>query len=287
MRYKFIDRQKKAFPVGRLCRLLKVSRSGYYDYLERGGSCKPNEEMALITRAREIHRINKGVYGSRRLAQALQAIGYQVGRYRARTLMQRAGITVKRTKRFKVTTNSNHKYPVAPNLLNRQFDVNYPDRVWASDITYLWTKEGWLYLATVMDLYSRKIVGWSVSNRINADLSLGALKMALGNRHPESGLIHHSDQGVQYACQSYQQLLMVNGLIPSMSRKGDCWDNAVAESFFSTLKTERTHHQRYKTRQDAYSDLFEYIEMFYNRRRLHSYLGYSSPENFEKGIIAA
>ena len=287
MRYSFIQGKKKAFPVGRLCKLLKVSRSGYYGYMERGVSCRPGEEMALITHAREIHRQNKGVYGSRRLSEALQLIGYQVGRYRARTLMQRAGITVKRTKRFKVTTNSNHKYPVAPNLLNRQFDVDCPNNVWASDITYLWTKEGWLYLATVMDLYSRKIVGWSVSNRINADLSLGALKMALGSRRPEFGLLHHSDQGVQYACHSYQQLLRTNGLIPSMSRKGDCWDNAVMESFFSTLKTELTHHQRYATRQEAYRDLFEYIEIFYNRRRLHSYLGYTSPENFEKGIIAA
>jgi len=287
VRYSFIKRQKKAFPADRLCRLLKVSRSGYYDYLERGDSCKPSEEMALITRAREIHRINKGVYGSRRLAQALQAIGYQVGRYRARTLMQRAGITARRTKQFKVTTNSRHKYPVAPNLLNRQFDVDCPNRVWASDITYLWTKEGWLYLAAVMDLYSRKIVGWSVSNRINADLPLGALKMALGGRRPEFGLIHHSDQGVQYACDSYQQLLRTNGLMPSMSRKGNCWDNAVMESFFSTLKTELTHHRRYETRQETYRDLFDYIEIFYNRRRLHSYLGYTSPESFEKGGIAA
>jgi transposase InsO family protein len=243
--------------------------------------------MALITHAREIHRQNKGVYGSRRMSQALQSIGYQIGRYRARTLMLKAGITVKRIKRFKVTTNSQHKYPVAPNLLNRQFDVDCPNKVWASDITYLWTKEGWLYLATVMDLYSRKIVGWSVSNRINADLSLGALEMALGSRRPEFSLIHHSDQGLQYACHSYQQLLRTNGLIPSMSRKGDCWDNAVMESFFSTLKTELTHHRRYATRQEAYRDLFEYIEIFYNRRRLHSYLGYTSPDNFEKGIIAA
>jgi putative transposase len=287
MRYKFIDRQKKAFPVGRLCRLLNVSRSGYYDYMDCGGSQRPSDEMALMTRAREIHRQNNGVYGSRRLSQALQSTGYPVGRYRARTLMLKAGITVKRSKKFKVTTNSRHKYPVAPNLLNRQFDVDRPNSVWASDITYLWTREGWLYLATVMDLFSRKIVGWSVSNRINSNLSIGALKMALGNRRPESGLVHHSDQGVQYACHSYQQLLKANGLIPSMSRKGDCWDNAVAESFFSTLKTEQTHHRQYKTRQDAYHDIFDYIEVFYNRRRLHSYLGYVSPEDFEKGIIAA
>ena len=287
MRYGFISRQKKAFSVGRLCNLLKVSRSGYYDYLERGDSCRSSEEMALITRVREIHRQNKGVYGSRRMAEALQSIGYRVGRYRARTLMLKAGITVKRTKRFKVTTNSRHNYPVAPNLLNRQFDVDDPNRVWASDITYLWTKEGWLYLAAVMDLYSRKIVGWSISNRINADLALGALKMALGSRRPESNLIHHSDQGVQYACHSYQQLLKANGLIPSMSRKGDCWDNAVMESFFSTLKTELTHHERYVTRRDAYRDLFDYIEIFYNRRRLHSYLGYKSPDIFEQGIIVA
>jgi len=287
MRYRFISRQKKAFSVGRLCKLLKVSRSGYYDYMDRGGSQRPNDEMALITRAREIHRQNKGVYGSRRLSQALQSIGYPIGRYRAHSLMKKAGLSVKCKRRFKATTNSQHKYPVAPNLLNRQFDVDRPNSVWASDITYLWTKEGWLYLATVMDLYSRKIIGWSVSNRINSDLSLEAVRMALGNRRPKSGLIHHSDQGVQYACHAYQQLLAANSIIPSMSRKGDCWDNAVAESFFSTLKTEHTHHRQYKTRRDAYHDIFDYIEVFYNRRRLHSYLGYVSPENFEKGIIAA
>ena len=240
-----------------------------------------------ITRAREIHRQTKGAYGSRRLSQSLRSMGYPVGRYRARTLMLKAQITVKRTRKFKVTTNSRHKYPVAPNLLGRHFDVDRPNMVWVSDITYLWTKEGWLYLATVMDLYSRKIVGWSVSNRINSDMSMEALRMALGNRCPESGLIHHSDRGVQYACHSYQQLLAANGIIPSMSRKGNCWDNAVAESFFSTLKTERTQHQQYATRRDAYHDIFDYIEVFYNRRRLHSYLGYLSPENFEKGTIAA
>jgi len=287
MRYGFINRQKKAFPVNTLCRLLKVSRSGYYDYLDRGGSQRPNNEMALITRAREIHRQTKGTYGSRRISQSLRSMGYPVGRYRARNLMLKAGITVKRTKRFKVTTNSQHQYPVAPNLLGRHFDVDRPNKVWASDITYLWTKEGWLYMATVMDLYSRKIVGWSVSNRIDSGLSLEALRMALGNRCPESGLIHHSDQGIQYACHSYQQLLAANGMIPSMSRRGDCWDNAVVESFFSTLKTERTHHQRYTTRRDAYHDIFDYIEIFYNRRRLHSYLGYVSPDNFERETIAA
>ena len=277
MRYSFIERQKKAFPAGRLCRLLKVSRSGYYDYLDRGDSHRSSEEMALITHAREIHRQNKGVYGSRRLSQALQSIGYPVGRYRARTLMLKAGITVKRTKRFKVTTNSQHKYPVAPNLLNRQFDVDCPNKVWASDITYVWTKEGWLYLATIMDLYSRKIVGWSVSNRINADLSLGALKMALGSRRPETGLIHHSDQGVQYACHSYQQLLMANGMIPSMSRKGDCWDNAVIESFFGTYKQEWAHHHRWSGLLEARASTHDYIEVFYNRQRLHSSLGYRTP----------
>lgn len=267
--------------------MLKINCSGYYRRLADRGKRGSDDDLVLITRIREIHRQSDGSYGSRRMSKALRSSGYAVGRYRANRLMKKAGVTIKYKRRFKVTTSSKHKYPVAPNLLDRQFDVNRPDRAWTSDITYLWTKEGWLYLAIILDLYSRKVVGWSLSSRITSDLSIDALKMALGRRRPDSGLIHHSDQGVQYACHSYQRLLKGNGLVPSMSRKGDCWDNAVAESFFSTLKKERTCHRWYLTREDAYRDLFEYIELFYNCRRLHSYLGYASPDNYEKELIVA
>lgn len=287
MRYGFIRRQKKAYPVRILCRVLRVNCNGYYRYMAYTEKRGPDGEIAMITRIREIHRQADGVYGSRRMSRELKSMGYPIGRYRAYSLMRKAGVSVKTKRRFKVTTNSKHRYPVASNLLGRQFNVNRPNRTWASDITYLWTKEGWLYLAVVLDLYSRKVVGWSVSNRITADLPIKALRMALGRRRPESGLIHHSDQGVQYACHAYQRLLKGNGLIPSMSRKGDCWDNAVAESFFSTLKSERTQHHWYLTREDAHRDIFDYIELFYNRRRLHSYLGYVSPDSYEKEIIVA
>lgn len=287
MRYGFISMQKKAFGVRRACELLQVGPSGYYAYVGQGGRRIPGDEVMLITRVREIHAQAKGAYGSRRMAERLQGMGYRVGRYRARSLMLKAGVSVKRSKRFRVTTDSRHCHPVASNLLNRQFDINGPDKVWASDITYLWTKEGWLYLAVVMDIYSRKIVGWATSNRITADLAARALRVALGKRRPEAELIHHSDQGIQYACPAYQQMLAANGVIPSMSRKGDCWDNAVVESFFGTLKNERTHHQRYATREEAYRDIFDYIEIFYNRIRLHSYLGYVSPDHFERRTIVA
>ena len=196
--------------------------------------------------------------------------------------MKKASVEVKQKKRFRVTTDSKHNYPVAPNMLNRQFEVEAPNTVWGVDITYLWTDEGWLYLAVVIDLFSRRVVGWSLSSRMKVDLVRDALLMAIWRRKPGRGLIHHSDRGSQYACHVYQDILQEHGMIPSMSRKGNCWDNAVIERFFHSLKGERTSHRRYLTREAARQDVINYIEMFYNSRRLHSYLGYVSPIEYEK-----
>jgi transposase InsO family protein len=196
--------------------------------------------------------------------------------------MKRAGVSVKQRKRFRVTTQSKHNLPVAPNMLDRQFDVPEPNRVWVSDITYIWTREGWLYLAVVMDLFSRQIVGWSMSRRINSKLVMDALLMAIWHRKPSAGLIFHSDRGSQYCSHAFQRLLRMHKIACSMSRKGDCWDNAVIESFFGSLKMERIHFRNYLNRKDARGDIVDYIEMFYNSKRIHSYLGYISPREFEK-----
>jgi len=212
----------------------------------------------------------------------LQAEGFAVGRAKARRLMQEAGLTVRhRTRRGPVTTDSQHRYPVAPNLLARQFKVEQPNQVWAGDITYIWTAEGWLYLAVLLDLYSRKVVGWAISAHIDSALVQEALRMARGRRGPTTGLLHHSDRGSQYACHTYQRLLTTYGIRCSMSRKGECLDNAVAERFFGSLKRERTDLRHYVTRQEARVDIVDYIEMFYNSKRLHSYLGYVSPRDYE------
>jgi transposase InsO family protein len=201
--------------------------------------------------------------------------------------MKKAGVSVKRRKKFRITTDSKHNFPVAPNLLNRNFQVDRPDAVWCSDITYLWTMEGWLYLAVVIDLYSRKVVGWAMSSSMKASLVTDALSMAYWRRKPGKGLIHHSDRGSQYASFDYRNLLGIYGMICSMSRKGDCWDNAVAESFFHSLKTEWTNDIIYRTRSDARGDVIQYIEMFYNSNRFHSYLEYKNPNDFEKNFILA
>ena len=282
MRYQFIERQKKAYPMTVLCEVMEVSRSGYYDYVQRQTKrIQPPQEQALVYRVKAIHEETGGSYGSRRMAQQLQAEGYAVGRYQARSLMRQAEVAVKPKKRFKVTTDSRHRYPVAPNLLDRQFTVAAANRVWAADISYLWTAEGWLYLAVVIDLYSRRVIGWSLADHLRVDLVKEALTMALWRRKPKAGLIHHSDRGSQYACHEYQALLAKQDILCSMSRKGDCWDNAVVERFFGSLKGERTDHRLYQTRAEAKGDVIDYIEMFYNSRRRHSYLGYSSPMEFE------
>ena len=274
--------EKANYPVTLLCQVMEVSRSGFYDFMKRLQRPKDPQEQRLIVKVRAIHKANDEAYGSRRMSQALRADGEGVGRCQAGTLMKKANVEVKQKKRFRVTTDSKHNYPVAPNLLDRQFDIETPNTAWGGDITYLWTDEGWLYLAVIIDLFSRRVVGWSLSSRMKVDLVRDALLMAIWRRKPGRGLIHHSDRGSQYACHEYQDILEDHGIIPSMSRKGDCWDNAVIERFFRSLKSERTNHRRYQTRDAARQDVINYIEMFYNSRRLHSYLGYVSPAEYEK-----
>lgn len=274
---------RETWPVAALCEVFEVSRSGFYAYLQRHASSTIDRQaVELAARVKAIAAQTRHSYGSRRMAKQLQAEGYAVGRCKARRLMQEAGVVVRRpTHRRPLTTDSRHGYGIAPNLLARQFDVEQPDQAWVGDITYLWTAEGWLYLAVLLDLYSRKVVGWALSSRIDAALVQEAVRMALGRRHSAAGVLHHSDRGSQYACQAYQELLKAYGVRCSMSRKGECLDNAVAERFFGSLKGERTAHRQYTTRQEARTDVIEYIEMFYNSVRLHSYLGYRSPNDYE------
>jgi len=261
---------------------MQVSRSGYYSWQNRGESKRQKENEKLIPLVLEAHRYSKGTYGTRRISGEIKDHGSHCGRYRARTLMNLAGVMARQKRKFKMTTDSKHNLPVAPNLLNRQFAVKEPDNVYVSDITYIWTHEGWLYLAVVIDLFSRQVVGWSLSSNISRKLIINALHMAIWRRRPFAGLIFHSDRGSQYCSNDFQQMLKIHGMISSMSRKGNCWDNSVAESFFGSLKTERVFYSNYKKREEARRDIVDYIEMFYNSNRRHSYLGYFSPKEFEE-----
>jgi len=263
-----------------MCRVLEVSHSGYYGFLGRRGDSL--RQVELIARMRAIYRRSRGSYGSRRLMKQLRKDGYEIGRYRVRRLMWLAGIEVKRRRRYKTTTKSKHRYPVSENLVGGNFKTERPNIVWVSDITYIKTGAGWLYLAIVMDLYSRKIVGWSLANNMKVRIVKDALLMAIGRRQPGPGLIHHSDRGSQYACHEYRDLLQAHQIVSSMSRSGNCLDNAVAERFFATLKTECQYHWQEMSEFEARRDLVDYIEMFYNSERLHSYNGYLSPNDFEK-----
>jgi transposase InsO family protein len=274
---------RETWPVTVLCEVFEVSRSGFYAYRQHHASSSIERlAVELAARVKAIAAQTRHSYGSRRMAKQLQAEGYAVGRGKARRLMREAGVAVRRpTHRRPRTTESRHGYGVAPKLLARQLAGEQPDQAWVGDITSLWTQEGWLYLAVLLDLYSRKVVGWALSSRIDAAVVQEALRMALERRHPAAGVLHHSDRGSQYACQTYQALLKAHGVRCSMSRKGECLDNAVAERFFGSLKGERTAHRQYTTRQEARTDVIEYIEMFYNSVRLHSYLGYHSPNDYE------
>jgi len=265
-----------------LCRVMQVSRSGFYSWSSRDKSNRQQERERLIPKVQVIHERARGSYGARRISEELTAEGEPCGRTKAATLMQLANVSAKQKKKFKATTDSKHKLPVAKNLLDRNFAVSQADIAYCSDITYIWTREGWLYLAIVLDLYSRKVVGWSINNRMTKQLVINALQMAIWRRHPLSGLIFHSDRGSQYCSHDFQKLLKKNRMKSSMSRKGNCWDNSVAESFFGSLKTERVYDSQYTTREEARGDVIDYIEMFYNSHRRHSYLGYLSPAEFEK-----
>ncbi len=263
-----------------MCKLFNVTRSGFYHYQKKSKEPDPIHEE-LLEWTKKVAESSDYTYGARRMKKALNALGYPLSRNKAKKLMNEAGVFVRYRKKYKVTTNSKHKQPVFENKLNRQFIVEKPNQAYASDITYIWTQEGWLYLAVVIDLFSRKIVGWSMSSRMKAELACDALKMALWQRRPEKGVIVHSDRGVQYASKAYRSLLTTYGCIGSMSRKGDCWDNAVAESFFGRLKQERVMWRNYQTRFEAQQDILNYITMHYNSKRLHSFLGYKPPNQFE------
>lgn len=266
-----------------MCRVLGVHRSGYYSFQQRQANRvdDPHHEEMLEC-VKKIVIGSDYTYGCRRVKKAMNTLSYPIGRRKASALMKEAGVEVRHKRKFKVTTNSNHKLPLFDNLLKREFKVEQPDRVYVSDITYIWTQEGWLYLAVVIDLYSRKVVGWSMSSRMKASLVCDALQMAIWQRQPKPGLIHHSDRGSQYASKAFNKLLKQHKFEGSMSRKGDCWDNAVVESFFGTLKQERVHWRHYQTRYEAQQDILQYISMFYNSTRMHSYLDYKSPNQFER-----
>ena len=264
-----------------MCAILEISRSGFYAWLNREPSERSNSDGRMLDLIREVHKANREVYGAPRVHEALKAGGVNCGRNRTARLMREDGLRSKTKRKFKATTNSKHNHPVAPNLLGQDFKTQYPNAIWVSDITYIWTDEGWLYLATTMDLFSRGVVGWSMDSRMKSNLVVSALDMALKARKPMEGLIHHSDRGVQYAAKPFQEQLSTNGIVCSMSRKGNCYDNAVQESFYHSLKTELVHHEHYRTREEARASIFEYIEGFYNRVRLHSTLGYKSPLQFE------
>ena len=269
------------YPVRLLCQTLRVSPSGYYAWRKRGLSRRQQENERLLQAIRTMHQQTRGVYGYRRIFAALKAQGIACGKHRVRRLMQLHGLRAKRRRRYRTTTQSRHRLPVAPNILARDFSTAAANRKWVSDITFIPTHAGWLYLAVIMDLYSRQVVGWAMEPRLDKELGLKALRMALASRQPPAKLLHHSDRGVQYANNEFQQLLRAHKAIASMSRTGNAYDNAPMESFFASLKRELIHFRNYRTRDEARADIFEYIEVFYNRQRLHSALQYQSPVEFE------
>ncbi|NSW76887.1 MAG: IS3 family transposase [Candidatus Atribacteria bacterium] len=282
MKFQFMDTHRSIFSVERMARVLQVSVSGYYAFRKRGESKRAKANRELLTTIKRAFEESKRTYGSPRITAFLKKKGYTCSRNRVARLMRKGGYVARGKKRYRITTNSVHAFSKAPNLLGRAFQAEKPNTIWCSDITYIPTKDGWLYLSVIMDLYSRKVVGWEVKEQLNQELTLRALQKAVERRRPFSSLLHHSDQGIQYSHPSYQDFLEKHGIIPSMSRKGSCYDNAVVESFFKTLKTELIGKEKYKTREEANSSLFAYIEGFYNSRRLHSTLGYRSPEEFER-----
>jgi transposase InsO family protein len=287
MRYRVIQEHDRRYPIRLMCRALAVSAAGYYAWRSRPESARSAHTRTLLSAIRVLHQESRETYGSPSIWDALVKQGHRIGEHRVARLMRQNGLRAKTVKKWRATTQSQHRFPVAANTLDRTFTVAVPNRVWAGDITYVWTTEGWLYLAVVLDLYSRRVIGWAMGHRLTVDLAERALTMALANRAPTAGLLHHSDRGSQYAATSYQRLLDKHGILSSMSRKGNCWDNACVESFFGTLKRELVYHRRYVTRDEATQDIFEYIEVFYNRKRRHSTLGYDSPAEYEARTAVA
>ena len=288
MKYRFLYEHRREYRISKMAKAMDACRSGYYEWVRRGcGRVKREQyekDLAAVLAAFEETR---RTYGPRRLTKHLNQHGYTLSRMRVQRLMQENGLVPKTVRKFIATTNSNHDYPAAPNILNRNFTVVEPNAAWVSDITYVATGKGWLHLAAVMDLFSGKIVGWAMDKQMTSMLVCDALRQALGRTNPPSGMICHSDRGVQYACHAYRALLKRHKLIQSMSRKGNCWDNAPMESFFGTLKTELIYHEDYQTRNQARSSIFEYVETFYNRTRIQEKLGYLSPEIYESLSFSA
>ena len=281
-----IKEQSEKFKVVLMCRLLRVSVSGYYAWMNRAPSLRDEANMKLTRKIKIIFDDEKSRAGAPRIARRLKAEGELVSRHRVARIMRLNGWRARAAKKFKATTNSNHRLPVAPNLLNQDFSARKPNEKWVSDITYVWTDEGWLYLAVVMDLYSRMVVGWAISERMTSKLVIDALQMALWRRKPPRGLIVHSDRGSQYCSHAYQALFVIHGLVCSMSKRGDCFDNAAMESWNHSFKVEAIHGEKLTTRALTKNLVFEYIEVYYNRKRLHSTIGYESPESFEIKMVA-
>jgi putative transposase len=281
VKFVFIAAEKAVYPVEVLCDVLGVSRSGYYAWSKRPAPARAKTDAKLQAQIAAVHRTSRGTYGSPRVHADLRSKGVRVGKKRVERLMRAEGLQARRKRRFRRTTDSNHTQPIAPNVLARQFTAKAPNRAWVTDVTYIATDEGWLYLAAILDLFSRRVVGWATSATNDRSLALDALEQALRTRRVTAELLHHSDRGSPYASEDYRHMLRRHGIVASMSRTGDCWDNAVAESFFATLKGELVDHERYPTRAAATASIGDYIEGFYNPARRHSYLGYVSPVEFE------
>ncbi len=277
MKYAFIRAHRREYRIARMCEVLQVSRSGYYDWRLRGESERSRQDRRLLTEIRRVHYSNKEAYGAVRTWREMKRAGLSCGKHRVARLRRLSGIETRRRRKFKLAYQARNSAPAAANLLSRPFQAEHPNQIWVTDVSFIPTRSGWLYLAVVIDLYSRLVVGWSMKDRPNQELANEALMMAVAQRSPEPGLIHHSDQGILYGSTLYRQLLSRYGMIQSMSRKGNCYDNAVAESFFSSLKNEIVHHHDFYTREQARIEIFDYIELFYNRRRLHQSLGYQPP----------
>jgi transposase InsO family protein len=282
MRFRLIEDYRAVWPVRVMCDALSVSPSGFYAWRSRPESPRNIANRALLVDIRRVHAQHRERYGAPRIHAELRAQGHAISRKRVARIMRQHGIQARAPRRYRVcTTDSKHSLPVAENLLDQNFGANRPDQVWLADITYIPTGEGWLYLAVILDLFTRKVVGWAMRDHMRAELTIAALTMAIQRRRPGAGLIHHSDRGSQYAAGDYRDILQGVAIVQSMSRKGNCWDNAPMESFFGTLKTELVHHGEYPNRDAARRDLFAYVEGYYNRQRRHSAIGYITPEQAE------
>lgn len=284
MRFAFIAKNTDMLPVERLCQIMDVSPRGYRAFCNRPLSQSQRKDMVVLAHIRAQFALSLGSYGRPRMTEELKELGLEVGHRRIGRLMRQNGIEVKRNKKFKATTDSNHAFNIAPNLLNRDFRADRPNQKWAGDISYVWTREGWLYLAVILDLHSRRVIGWAVSNRMKRDLAIRALNMAIALRRPPKGCIHHTDRGSQYCSHDYQKILREHGFKVSMSGTGNCYDNAAVETFFKTIKAELLWQRSWRTRRDAEIAIFEYINGFYNPRRRHSALGWKSPLAFERKV---